>query len=565
MVKTKIYLKFLYVAIIAIYLFSIESSINLSAQTKGDSYDLIIKNGKIMDGTGNPYFYGDVGVIDDKIVFVGNLSDASAGRIIDASGTIVAPGFIDIHSHGEEALINDDKRFRAAPNVVLQGVTTIVTSNCGRFRSNLSIEDHIAEMRAKEIGPNALVLVGHNDIREEVMGEDYQRPATEEEIEQMRALVRQGMEEGASGMSVGLEYGAGIWSTTEEVIALVEEIVPFGGVFQNHPRAQGDLPKWFFPSQHELPQPSVRDAVREHLEIGEKTGATVVYSHIKARGRPVWGSSENIIRLFEDARARGVNAYSELYPYNTSGSDGRDPVIPLWLDDHKRDTENYRELLSRFIDDPEKEEMILMDIEHEINRRGGAETLTLVDHPNDDFVGKTLKELAEKKDISNVDMVIRLQMEGYPEVFGGVSIRGYSMSEYDVENFIKQPWTATGSDSFIRVSELDDDPDHHRIYGTFPRMIRVYAMEREVITVEEAIRSMTSLPAQIHNIRDRGQIREGMKADIVVFDPGEIRDKATPLEPTRYSEGIEYLLINGVFTVDEGELTLNLPGVVITP
>ncbi len=565
MIEKKSCFSFLNIAVSVLFLFSIVSAKSLSAQDTSNPYDLIIKNGKIVDGTGNPYFYGDVGVRDDKIVFVGNLSGANAERIIDASGKIVAPGFIDIHTHGEPALLDDDSRFRAAPSDVLQGVTTVVTGNCGRFRSDLSIEGSIEKMREKKIGPNALVLVGHNDIREEVIGEDYQRAATEEEIEQMRGMVRKAMEEGASGMSVGLEYGAGIWSTTDEVISLVEEIVPYEGVFQNHPRAQGDLPKWFFPSQHELPQPSVRDAVREHLEIGEETGATVVYSHIKGRGRPVWGVSENLIRLFEDARARGVDAYAELYSYNTSGSDGRDPVIPLWLEDHKQDSENYRELLSRFLEDPEKEEMIRKDIRHEVARRGGASTLTLVEHPDEELIGKTLEELAGKNDISYVDMAIRLQMEGDPEVFGGVSIRGFSMSEYDVENFMKQPWIAIASDGRIRVSELDDGTGHPRWYGTFPRMLRLYAMEREVVTVEEAVRSMTSLPAQIHNIRDRGQIREGMKADIVVFDPETITDKATPSDPTKYSEGIEYLLINGEFTVDEGEVTWSLPGVVITP
>ncbi len=556
-------MKYLLLAFITVFIYSTSNSQESFSNSIHNSFDLIITNGKIMDGTGNPYFFGDVGIRDGKIVFVGNLSGVNAERVIDASGKIVAPGFIDIHTHGEPALEDEDIRFRAGPSDMFQGVTTIVVNQCGR--SPLCIESQINDMRKMKIGPNAITLIGHNTIRREVLGDDHQRAATEEEIQEMRSMVRLAMENGAAGISLGLEYVPGKWSTTEEVIALAEEVAPFGGVVHNHPRAQGDFPKWYWPSQDDPHQPSVRDAVLEHIEIGEKTGATVIYSHIKARGRTSWGASQNIINLIQDARNRGVKVYAELYPYNTSGSDGRDPLVPLWLRDHKSENENYAELLSRYLDDPEKEKMIRMDIVHEINRRGGASTLTLVDHPNRELIGKTLKELSEEYNLSDIDMAIRLQMEGDPERLGGVSIRGFSMSEYDVENFIRQPWTATASDGRVRVSELDEGTGHPRWYGTFPRMIRVYAMERNVITVEEAIRSMTSLPAQMYGIMDRGLIRNGMNADIVIFDPDKITDKATPYEPTRYSEGIEYLLINGVFTVDEGELTMNLPGVVITP
>lgn len=561
--KNRKRIKISLITLVTVFAFSFLTSQESFSNSNTSSFDLIITNGKIMDGTGNPYFFGDIGVRDGKIVYVGNLTGANAGRIIDASGKIVAPGFIDIHTHGEPALGDDDIRFRAGPSDMFQGVTTIVVNQCGR--SPLCIESQIRDMRNMKIGPNAITLLGHNTIRREVLGNDHQRPATDQEIEEMRAMVRLAMENGAAGLSLGLEYVPGIWSTTEEVIALAEEVAPFGGVIHNHPRAQGDFPKWYWPSQHDPLQPSVRDAVLEHIEIGEKTGATVVYSHIKARGRTSWGASHNVISLIEDARNRGVKVYAELYPYNTSGSDGRDPLVPLWLEEHKTGNENYKELLSRFLADPEKEKMVRMDIAHEINRRGGASTLTIVDHPNRDLIGKTLEELAKDNDLPVIDMAIRLQMEGYPDRLGGVSIRGFSMSENDVENFIRQPWTATASDGRVRVSELDEGTGHPRWYGTFPRMIRVYAMERGVITVEEAIRSMTSLPAQIYGIMDRGLIRNGMHADIVIFDPEKITDRATPFEPTRYSEGIEFLMINGVLTVDEGELTMNLPGVVITP
>lgn len=535
----------------------------VSGQLPNNTLDLVIRNGKIMDGTGNPYFFGDIGVRDGKIVAVGELSDVLAGRVIDASGKIVAPGFIDIHTHGEPALADANPALRAAPSDAYQGVTTVVVNQCGG--SPLSIKDQITELMEKKTGLNVLTLVGHNTIRREVMGEDNKRPATEAEIEEMRALVRKGMEEGAFGLSVGLEYEPGKWSTTEEVIALVEEIVPFGGIFHNHPRSQGDFPKWYWPSIHDPHQPTLIDAVKEHLEIGEKTGATVVLSHIKARGRSFHGASEIVINLFNDARARGVSAYAELYPYNTSGSDGRDPVVPLWLEEYKRDNENYAGLLTRFLQDPEKERDIRMDISHEINRRGGADVLTLVDHPDSELAGMTLREMAEMKGISDIDMAIELQMSGDHNILGGVSIRGFSMSEKDVENYIKQPWTATGSDGRIRVEELDDGSGHPRWYGTFPRMIRVYAIEREVITVEEAVRSMTSLPAQIYGIMDRGLIREGMNADIVVFDPERINDRADAFNPAKYSQGIDYLMVNGVLTVDGGNLTGELPGKVLTP
>ncbi len=553
----------LFILPLAFFVVSDVSADNASAQTNSENYDLIIQNGRIMDGTGNPYYVGDVGVRDGKIAYVGNLSGAIAERVIDASGKIVAPGFIDIHTHAEGEMTHDDARRRAAPSDVIQGVTSIVVNQCGR--SPIPVGNQINELNEKGTGPNVMVLVGHGAVRRQVMGNDHRRPATQEEIMQMRAIVRQAMEEGASGMSAGLEYVPGRWSTTEEVAAVVEELVPFGGVFHNHMRSEGTDPMWYWPSQDEPGPPSLIDAVRESIEIAEKTGGRVNISHIKVKGAHYWGVSHNIIRLINEARARGADIWADQYTYSTTGTDGSTILLPPWIRQHRREDENFAILLNRLLDNEEMKEMILTDVTHEISRRGGADQILILEHPDEELIGLTLLEAAGKKGLSALDMAINLQMEGNVERFGGARVRGFSLSEYDIENYMQQPWVATASDGRVRVAEIDEGFVHPRFYGTFPRKIRYYAMERGVITVEDAIRSSTSLPAQIHGLTDRGLIREGMHADIVVFDPETIRDKATFFEPHQYAEGIEYVLINGTFVVDGGEHTWELPGVVITP
>lgn len=537
-------------------------------------FDVLIVGGKVLDGTGNPWFYADVGIRDGKIVAVGRLEGARATRVIDARGLFVAPGFIDLHSHADDGASAEggfrdpDPRRRAAPNVVAQGVTTVVVNQDGR--SPWPIREQRAFIEANGIGPNAMLMVGHGTVRRLAMGDDFRRPATPEEIERMRALVRQGMEEGAVGLSAGLEYVPGRWSTTDELVALVEEIVPWRGVYISHERSEGQDPMWYWPSQDEPGPPTLLDAVRETIEIGERTGATVVASHIKAKGANYWGSSHAAIQLIERARARGVDIWADQYPYVTSGTDGSTVLIPRWALGYDRAAggrdrrPDFAAAVQKVLADPAEAAKLRRDIAHEIARRGGADAIVIFDHPDPALIGKSIADLSAMWGVSPVEAAIRLQLEGDRSRPGGARVRGFSMSDADVEAYAARPWVATASDGGIALPE-DGPAVHARYYGTFPRKIRWLALERGVISVEDAVRSMTSLPAQILGLRDRGLIREGLAADIVVFDLDRIRDRATFTDPHQYPDGIEYVLVGGEFVVDRGALTWKLPGRVIVP
>ncbi len=539
---------------------------------QAERFDLLITGGRVLDGAGNPWFRADIGVRDGRIVAVGRLVGAGADEVIDAGGLYVAPGFIDIHSHaddgsariGRNTIRTDSLHRKAAPNVVSQGVTTVVVNQDGRSPWPIAEQRRLLERQG--VGPNVMLMVGHGTVRRLVMEDDFRRPATPEEVERMRALVRQALEEGAVGISAGLEYVPGRWSTTDELVALVSELAPYDGVYISHERSEGADPMWYWPSQDPPGPPTLQDAVLETIEIGRRTGVRVVASHIKAKGAHFWGSSLSAIQLIERARAEGVRVWADQYPYATSGSDGNTVLIPRWA---LRDLEARRPgegrppgtIFRLAMADPEKEAMIRRDIAHEIRRRGGADRVLIMDYPDSTWVGKTLQDFAEARDLDPVDAAITLQLEGDPERPGGGRMRGFSMSELDVENYAARPWVATASDGGIAVET--DGPVHPRYYGTFPRKIRRYAIEREVLSVEDAIRAQTSLPARILGLRDRGEIREGTWADLVIFDLETIRDRATFFEPHQHAEGIVHVLVNGSFVVRDGEILYTLPGKVI--
>ena len=542
---------------------------------QGARFDVLITGGRILDGTGNPWFFGDVGIRDGRIAVVGDLRGARAARVIDARRKIVAPGFIDIHSHADDGASprggfrDPDARRRAAPNLVTQGVTTVVVNHDGR--SPLPIRDQRAALEKNGIGPNAMLMVGHGTVRREVMGNDFRRAATADEVRRMRAMVRQAMQEGAVGLSAGLEYVPGRWSTTDEVVALAEEVAPFRGVYISHERSEGRDPMWYWPSQDPPGPPTLLDAVSETIEIGERTGITVVASHIKAKGASYWGSSHAAIQLIERARARGVDVWADQYTYNTSGTDGNTVLIPDWVFASPRDgapasgaaRPDHRAALRAVLADSAKAAALRRDIAHEITRRGGPGNVVVFEYPDSTVVGKSIGDIASARRLSPVETAIALQLEGRADRAGGGRMRGFSMNETDMEAFAALPWVATASDAGIALPE-DGPATHARFYGTFPRKIRRYALERGILSVEDAVRSMTSLPAQIMRLRDRGLLREGFAADVVVFDLERIRDVATFFQPHQYAEGIDYVLVNGVPVVDGGRATGRLPGRVLT-
>jgi len=536
------------------------------------SFDILITGGRVIDGTGNPWFYADVGVRDGRIVAVGKLRGAQAARTIDASGKYVTPGFIDIHSHGSEGLESGDVRRRRAPNVVTQGVTTLVINPDGGGPP--SIADQRSGLVRAGIGLNAILLVPHNTVRAEVLGDDYQRRATPEEIMRMRALVRRGMEEGAFGLSAGLEYVPGRWSDNEEVIALVEEVVPFDGFYIQHERSGAGVPVWWVPSVDDpedvgAGRYTLVDNITDLIEVAERTGARVAQTHLKAKGTDWWGASGAVIQTVRRARARGLEVYGDQYPYPTSGSDGRVTLIPEWARTEAGGgggaRQDFAAVLRRTVADPQKMKALRRDIQHEIRYRGGPENLVVFEYPDEGYIGKSLAELAASHGQSPVQMAITLQLEGFADRPGGARIRGFSFDEADIEAFAAEPWVATGSDGGISLPE-DGPTTHARYYGTFARKIRRYALERGVISVENAVRAQSSLPAQIIGLRNRGRVEEGFWADLAVMDLERVRDLADFTDPHRYSQGFEYVLVNGTFVVDgEGNVTGTLPGVVITP
>ena len=539
--------------------------------TAQQRFDLLITGGRVYDGTGNPWFYADIGVRNGRIAAVGRLDGATAETRIDARGKVVTPGFIDLHSHADDGssprggFRDPDPKRRAAPNLVMQGVTTVVVNQDGR--SPLPIAAQKASLTQQGIGPNAILLVGHGSVRAAVMGRDIRRPAKPDEIARMRELVRTGMREGAWGLSAGLEYAPGRWSTTDEVVALAGEVAPYHGIYISHERAEGADPMWYWPSQDSAGPPNLLDAVRETIEIGERTGITVVASHIKAKGANYWGSSGAAINLIERARARGVDVWADQYPYATSGTDGNTVLVPPWAierqtGDGRGETGDHAAALRVTLADTAKARMLRRDIAHEIARRGGADRVVAFDYPDSTLVGKTLAQIADAWRLTPVEAAIQLQLRGRADRPGGGRVRGFSLDERDMEVFAAQSWVATASDAGIALAE-DGPSTHARYYGTFPRKIRQYALDRGVITVEQAIRSMTSLPAQILGLRDRGMLREGFVADIALIDLSRLRDRATFFEPHQYAEGVEQVWVNGTAVVERGQLTWKLPGRVL--
>lgn len=527
-----------------------------------DPFDLIITNGRIMDGSGNPWFYGDIAIRGERIVEIGALSHTHARKTLDVKGSIVCPGFIDIHSHADDTygrnnIRSDNPMLRAAHNMVMQGVTTLVVNHDGR--SPDSIEEQRKQMEKGGIGPNVALMVGHNSIRRRAMGDDYQRLATPEEINKMKTFIAEGMEAGAYGLSAGLEYVPGRWSNTEEVIELVASVKPYGGVYIVHERYSGSDPMWYLPSRDGQSPGNAIDNISEVIKVAESTGVPSCATHIKVKGADLWGASTTLVNLVNRARARGVEVWADQYPYTTSGTDGNTVLLPDWA--LELEGKNKQEALQYHLSLPGNRAKFDQDVLREIERRGGPENVVVFEHPVEDYVGKSLATIAQELEVSMIDAAIHLQMSGDPKRDGGGRMRGFSMSEQDIEFLAQQPWVITASDAGLG---LPFSPVHARFYGTFPRKIAHYAKARGVITMEHAVRSATSLPAQFMGFSDRGLLREGNVADILVFDPEKIQDKATFFEPHQYPEGIEQVIINGTFLVENGKLVQEtFPGKVL--
>lgn len=534
-------------------------------------FDLIIRNGEVIDGTGSKRFRADVGVVDGVITNVELLPDATAHRVIDASGKLVAPGFIDLHSHAESGLVSSDAARRSAPNLVTQGITTVVVNQDGG--GPLDLVDQRKKMERLGTGLNVVQVLGHGTIRRKVMGNDHERPATNAEVAHMQQHLHDAMEGGAFGMSAGLEYVPGRWSTPREMQSLTQTVGTWDGVYIVHERSSGSRPMWFLPSRDPMDQPSMLENLQELIQIAASTNVTTVATHIKARGTDFWGASDRMNEILRDARSTGLPIYADQYPYNTSGSDGRIVLMPEWAISKAvrpisrsnaidKPASDFAARLEAVLDDETQASEVRRDIEYEITRRGGAESILILDHPDEELVGNTLEEFAKAIEVPPVEAAIALQLQGDRKQKGGARLRAFSMSEADVEAFVKTPWTATSSDAGIALPQ--DGPVHPRFYGAFPRKIRRYAIDRGLISVEAAIRAATSLPASILKLDGHGIISPGGSANLVVFDEKTIRDTADAFNPHQYAEGIEFVFVNGKMAVDNQRWIGCLPGKVLT-
>ncbi len=538
---------------------------------QGPAYEVVIRGGRVLDGTGNPYIYADVGIQGDRIAPVGDLSAATARRVVDARGKYVTPGFFTLHEHIEPAIL---RGHGTLPNFTSQGFTTAVIDADGRGAIwPLSKQrDTVAKMGS---ALNLVPMVGHGTVRGIAMGNDFQRAARPDEIERMKALVKQGMEDGAFGLSAGLEYSPGRWSTEEEVLELAKMVAPFGGHYQAHLRSQGQHPKWQLPSSPEKPVTNI-DAVMETITIARLAGVPAMMDHLHPKGPREWGSGKIITQLADQAWKDGLEIYINMHSYEAY--DETIVLVPRWAllkrpvpglgqfdSDHPdADYSDLRGTLRRRLANADTARIIRRDIAYEIDRGGGPDGLLTMDFPDKSLVGKTLGQVARSRNEDPVDTAIWMQMTGFDQP-GGITWRAFAVSLLDLEEFMRKDYTGVCTDRSGDTPEMRRNPFvHPGTFGTAPRLIRTFAMERRTITLPHAIRSLTALPAQILGLKDRGRIAEGMLADVVVFDPEQIRDKATYFEPFQYSEGISHVLVNGAFVLDEGKPTAARPGRMLT-
>jgi N-acyl-D-amino-acid deacylase len=487
-------------------------------------YDVLIRNGRVLDGSGAPAVRADVAVKDGKIAAVGTLRDGSAARVIDAAGRVVAPGFIDVHTHIEGGI---DKNPRPN-NFLLDGVTTVVTGNCGG--SELNVAGWFDRLTKSGLGINVATLIGHNSVRREVMG-SANRQATPAEIRKMQALVDRAMREGAVGFSTGLQYVPGAYADTAEIVALAKIAASHGGVYTSHMRDEG-----------------IREieAITEAANIGRDAGMPVQISHLKVDRRRVWGASKQSLALIEKYRSEGVEVTADQYPYDRAATN-LGILLPSWaLADGK-----IKERLA----DPPTRSRIVAEMKDALEQRGEPDyAFATVARfaPDPSYEGRTIPEVGARRgrapDVDGQLATIFDLMNA-----GGASMIYKAMGDEDIERIMRWPWTAIASDG--GVVGFGSGSPHPRSYGTNARVLAVYVREKKILTLEDAIRRMTSLPARTFRFQDRGSVKPGMAADLVVFDPDRVADKATFAKPHAYSAGFDYVLVNGKVTVDDGRLT----------
>lgn len=497
-------------------------------------YDLLVRGGRLLDGSGNPWYYADVAITGDRIAAVGELSAAQARRVIDARGLYVAPGFIDVHSHAGPALTTPE--LSAAHPLLAEGLTTVVINPDGGGPVDLVAQR--AALLKDGLGVNVAQLVSHGAVRGAVLGMSDRAPSAAE-LDHMRQLVRAGMEAGAFGLSSGPFYAPGSYAKTEELIELAKVAAQYGGLYTSHIRDESDYTI------------GVVAAVDEVIRISREAGLPGIVSHIKVLGPHVWGYSLAVIERIQRARDEGLQVFADQYPYDASSTSLTAALVPRWAQ-VGGDSALRRRLATR-----EERERIRAEMVDNLDRRGGAARLQISRHRSDAAIeGRTLEAVAQARGKDPVDAALEIIQAG------GAGVVSFNMLERDVDRFMQESWVMTCSDGDL--VRLGEGVPHPRAYGSFPRKLRRYALDRQVIRLEDAIRSMTSLPATVFHLRDRGAVRPGAFADLAVFDANELRDLATYEKPHQLSHGMVYVLVNGKLAVDNRQFTDGKYGVVLS-
>jgi len=535
-------------------------------------FDILIVKGTIVDGSGKPGFQGDVGISGDTIVAIGDLSGKTAQRIIEADTLVVSPGFIDMHTHCDGGL--GEQESCANLNYLIQGTTTVVTGNCGG--GTHKIAETKAEWESQGIGTNAIHLIGFGDVRRVVMGDEPRDP-NPQELEEMKAIVRQAMEEGAWGMSMGLEYIPDMYSTTEEIIAVTHVVSEFGGVYASHQR-------------NEVAR--VPDATRETIRIAKETGVRANISHLKICGKNNWGMMDEVIQVINDARNNGITITADMYPYDKAATgpliaittnsgwscfrlpENMQPFAELRVKMHneKLTEEERAELKIQYIEELEnalkdrakRDEIrnsVLFGVPHNpspVAVSGWDSYAVVAARKNTHLIDKIISDLALEQQRDAFDITAEFVVEE-PDLYLSCG----ALSEDDMKKLMTYDWLMFSSDGGAHpVPDKTERPrpGHPRSFGSQARVLRKYVREEKVLSLEDAVWKMTSLPAQFLQIKDRGLLMEGYKADLVVFDAHTIKDNATYANPRLYSTGTDYVIVNGKVSVEKGEYTGSLNG-----
>lgn len=491
------------------------------------SADILIQNGWVYNGIDTEPNQVSIAIKEDQIIFMGNSSNISikALKTIDASGLIVSPGFIDPHTHADKDL-NDSSTSLNHP-FLYQGVTTVVIGNDGNSFYPVSKYKNLYKQNG--IGTNAVLLVGQGTIRNQVIGSS-DRKATNEEILKMQALVQQEMDAGAFGLSTGLFYAPGSYADTEEVISLAKTVAKNNGIYDTHLRDESSYSVGLIP------------AVEEAIEIGRQAKLPIHISHIKCLGVDTWYKSDSIVAIINSAREEGINVTANQYPYNASATSLKASVVPRWAESGGIDS-----LLIRY-NNPDLKQQILEETKINIARRGGPDKLLVVNADDSTFVGKNLVEISKIVQMSPEEAVFKLIKTG------AVKVASFNMNPDDIFTFMKQDWVVTGSDG---------GSGHPRKYGTFPRKYHKYVIEEKQLSIAQFINGSTSKTAEILKIKNRGTLKVGYFADVIIFNPETFKDKADYTNAFQFAEGLEYSIINGKIAIDKGKATNVLNGRVL--